>query len=170
MKEAFTSGLGFAMSPNIDGYVLEQGYNETIEKNLIKNIPYMLGCTEHDILGDPEEVKKGEKGELYEGGIRFSHMTEKLQQSSAYVYYFTRNLPGDMAGAFHSSELWYVFGTLDHCWRPFSSADHKLSVQIITFWTNFMKYADPNGQNDPNVWKVSGNQKNLRFSVPFLRR
>ena len=29
----------------------------------------------------------------------------------------------DMAGAFHSSELWYMFGTLDRCWRPMEDAD-----------------------------------------------
>lgn len=32
-------------------------------------------------------------------------------------------LPGDDAGAFHSSELWYIFGTLGRCWRPYKKSD-----------------------------------------------
>ena len=36
----------------------------------------------------------------------------------SYSWYFDRKLPGDENGAWHSSDLWYWFGTLDNCWRP----------------------------------------------------
>ena len=56
---------------------------------------------------------------------------------------FTRRLPGDEAGAFHSAELWYMFGTLDRCWRPFTEADRKLSDEMLSAWTGFCKTGDP---------------------------
>ena len=45
---------------------------------------------------------------LNRGSIAFSHKLEELGRKPAYVYFFTRNLPGDDQGAWHSSELWYM--------------------------------------------------------------
>ncbi len=70
-----------------------------------------------------------------------------------YVYHFNRLMPGDDAGAFHSSDLWYVFGTLDRCWRSlepgFVPGDYELSRRMIDYWTNFAKTGDPNGPTVP---------------------
>lgn len=52
---------------------------------------------------------------------------------------FCHDLPGNDAGAFHSAELWYMFGTLGRCWRPMNEADYELSAQMLDYWTNFMK-------------------------------
>jgi para-nitrobenzyl esterase len=45
-----------------------------------------------------------------------------------YLYYFTHVEPGPQAqryGAFHSSEMPYVFGTLDRADRPFAQEDRR---------------------------------------------
>jgi para-nitrobenzyl esterase len=55
------------------------------------------------------------------------------------LYHFSHELPGDDTGAFHSSELWYTFGTLGRCWRPMTDLDYKLGNEMVTYWTNFMK-------------------------------
>ena len=81
-----------------------------------------------------------------------SKKLEELGRKPAYVYYFAHDLPGDDAGAFHSSELWYMFGTLDRCWRPFTKADHDLSDKMIGYWTNFMKTGNPNSEGD-ETWR-----------------
>ena len=57
-----------------------------------------------------------------------------------------------MKGAFHSSELWYMFGTLDKCWRPMEAADYELSDRMVSYWTNFAKTGNPNGDDLPE-WK-----------------
>lgn len=46
-------------------------------------------------------------------------------------------------GAFHSSDLWYVFKSLKHCWRPWTQGDWDLSEVMLTAWTNFAKYGTP---------------------------
>ena len=71
---------------------------------------------------------------------------------ASYVYYFRRELPGDNAGAFHSAELWYMFGTLDSCWRPMAEKDYDLARRMVKYWTNFMKTGDPNGPDLP-IWR-----------------
>ena len=67
-------------------------------------------------------------------------------------YYFDRKMPGDEAGAFHSAELWYVFGSLDYCWRPLEAHDLALSQEMVAYWSNFFKTGDPNGEGLP-LWR-----------------
>ena len=44
-----------------------------------------------------------------------------------------------------------MFKSLQHCWRPWTPGDWDLSEKMITAWTNFAKYSDPNGP-DGGVW------------------
>ncbi len=131
--------------PNIDGHLLTGGYDTSLEAGKVKDIPYMLGSTLDDIAVDPTPSEEGPRGQLYYGCIAWSHKLEELGRNPAYVYDFQRQLPGDDAGAFHSSELWYTFGTLRRCWRPMTEGDRQLSARMLDCWTNFMKYGNPNG-------------------------
>lgn len=63
----------------------------------------------------------------------------------SYVYNFDGYMPGDDQGAFHSSELWFMFETLAKCWRPFQGQHYDLARMMCNYWTNFAKNGDPNG-------------------------
>lgn len=126
-------------APNIDGHVLLEGYAEVVDLGHTLKIPYMIGLTKNDI-----GCEDGEKGVLYESCINWSIKQEETGNEPSYVYYFTRQLPGDDKGAFHSAELWYMFGTLSRCWRPLKERDYLLSEQMMSYWTNFMKSGNPN--------------------------
>ena len=138
--------------PNIDNHLLTCGYNDAVTEGKIKDIPYMLGSTADDIGVFPEMKEKGEHGGIYKGCINWSLALEKLGRKPAYVYYFTRALLGDNAGAFHSSELWYMFGTLGRSWRPKTEGDYALSKEMMDDWTNFMKTGNPNAEGKDD-WK-----------------
>lgn len=148
--------------PYQDGRLLKDSYYRLMDEGKIKDIPYLLGSTKDDIMVTEEMKAAGEFSELYRGCIRFSQKLQELGRKPAYVYYFERELPGDSMGAFHSAELWYVFGTLKRCWRPMEPQDEALSARMLDYWTNFMKTGDPNGEGlaewkpcskeDPNVF------------------
>lgn len=143
-------GRGFATgiltySPNLDGYVLTDGYDSSLEKGTVHDIPYLVGSTMNDIGVDAQRLAQGDRGMVYEACRGWGEARAKQGGRSAWVYYFTRQLPGDGAGAFHSAELWYMFGTLGRSWRPNTGADHGLSDRMVGYWTNFMKNGDPNG-------------------------
>ena len=59
-----------------------------------------------------------------------------------YYYIFDHDIPGDDAGSFHGSDL---FDSLGNSWRPFEGKHYDLARQVTSYWTNFVKYKDPNG-------------------------
>jgi len=78
------------------------------------------------------------------------HAARRPERSKTYLYHFTRKLPGgDGAGAYHSSELWYVFQTVQRCWRELTGVDYDLSRAMVKYWSNFAKTGDPNGDRLP---------------------
>jgi para-nitrobenzyl esterase len=127
------------LSPNVDGYLLNESFSEAALNGNLADIPYIIGGTVVDMRGNSKPVAdfclsragRGKKG---------------------YAYQFARPLPGDSAGAFHSAELWYIFHTLNRSWRPFTVGDEALSQYMVSCWTNFARYGNPNG-DDEGIWK-----------------
>ena len=150
MGKVMPMSQGLFLTPVNDGYVLDDDYDRLIDTGVVKDIPYMLGTTKNDILVTPEILAADDRTSLYKGCITWSEKMEELGRKPAYVYYFTHDLPGDDKGAWHTCELWYMFGTLKRCWRPFTEEDRILSEMMLDYWTNFMKTGDPNGVNVPD--------------------
>ena len=69
--------------------------------------------------------------------------------SPLYGYMFDHLEPGPQSGRwgiFHSSELPYVFGTLDAApERHFTAADRVISARLMRYWIDFVKTGNPNG-------------------------
>ncbi len=84
------------------------------------------------------------------------------RQKPSYTWYFDRKLPGDDNGAWHSSDLWYWFGTLPNCWRPMEQKDYGLSEQMVSYLCNFVFNGDPNKAGQLPTWIASDkNQKRV---------
>lgn len=125
-------------APIIDNYALSETFSQAALEGRIADVPYMIGCTLDDM------------GALANGIDRFCAERQKAG-GTAYAYRFDRRLPTDgrpdvLKGAFHSSELWYMFKSLRFCWRPFIEGDYDLAEQMITCWTNFAAFGNPNGE------------------------
>jgi para-nitrobenzyl esterase len=71
----------------------------------------------------------------------------------AYLYEFTHVPPhpnSQRLGAFHTSEVPYVFNDLrQHDW-PFTDVDRRLADMMSSYWTNFAIHGDPNGEKLPH--------------------
>ena len=143
------------LSPVTDGELLPKGFDQAALDGEIADIPYMIGWNLDDMSDMTEPIG------------RFATTREQQSQQPTYVYEFMRRLPGDDSGAFHSAELWYMFGTLDNSWRPFTEADHLLSEQMLDAWTNFAKYGNPNGDSGNDSWKpyTAANPEVHKFDV-----
>lgn len=74
-----------------------------------------------------------------------------------YVYRFIRKVPGTgeyaKYGAFHTGEVPYAYDNLKFVNRPWEDVDYKLANIMSTYWLNFIKNGNPNGNKLPE-WKA----------------
>ncbi|KFZ14113.1 hypothetical protein V502_06242 [Pseudogymnoascus sp. VKM F-4520 (FW-2644)] len=71
-------------------------------------------------------------------------------KSNVYTYFWTHAPPNQTAGAYHGSELWYVFnnipyGSGDRVPTTWGSDDLAIETQMSKYWINFIKSGNPNG-------------------------
>ena len=114
------------------------------DKATPKNIPYMVGSTSHDMAP----------------AILYALTKKWADKNNAYLWYFSRMLPGDDKGAWHSSDLWYWFGTLKNCWRPMEKRDFAISEEMSSYLCNFVKTGNPNGDG-LIAWEKCRNNKTV---------
>ncbi len=115
-------GSALSATPVRDGILIK-------DKPKVKKIPYMVGSTSHDMAP----------------AILYCMTKNWAKKNGAYMWHFGRMLPGDDKGAWHSSDLWYWFGTLKNCWRPMKEKDYLLSDEMSAYLCNFVKSGNPNG-------------------------
>lgn len=148
------------MMPVVDGVLIKDSIDALIKDPL--KIGYMIGYTNSDLYAPMMAYI----------GNRFA------RANGAYVYYFDIDAPGDDNGAFHSSDLRYMFGRLDTSWRQYGERDREVSAQMMDYLANFAGKADPNGEGLP-VWNktdrhqhkvLSFTKKNTKMKRVSLRK
>lgn len=124
------------MGPRLDENLVQKDVAESMRDGSAAQVPYLLCTTRED---------------LNAGGMRAAACGWAAAQAArggrAYTAFFCRSLPGDSLGAWHSSDLWYWFGTLDRCWRPMTAWDRQLSAAMVRYLANFARTGNPNGES-----------------------
>jgi len=139
-KYSDTTKTRIFWGPVVDNYFLKGTFSDAAMAKQLSDIPYMIGFTANDL------------GDMSKPISDFCALRAQQSSQPAYAYFFQRQLPGDSSGAFHSSDLWYIFHSMRHSWRPFTAGDQELSNQMVDYWTNFAKFGNPNGKGG-DVWK-----------------
>lgn len=138
----------FRTLPVYDGVLLRKGEFST---RTIPDMPYIIGVTSEDM--SPAVLRRL--------AAKWGKYAARHCEQPCYLYYFTRRLPGDDKGAWHSSDLLYAFSTLDFNWRPFEEIDYRISQQISDAFCAFARTGNPNCDTIPD-WKAGGD-KVMRF-------
>ena len=142
----------YNMMPVVDGYLIKDSVDKLINDPL--KIPYLIGFTSNDMYA-PMMAYIGNKF---------------ARKNGAYVYYFDLDQPGDNNGAFHSSDLRYMFGRLDYSWRKYTKRDYEVSGQLMDYLSCFVKNGNPNNGILP-MWQKTdkNNHKVLCFDKKQTR-
>jgi para-nitrobenzyl esterase len=131
-------------------------------------------------LYPPDKQEKVTSGTMLWAMHTWARLETKTGTHKAYEYYFSHAPPfpkdakfsRDVShlGAFHSSEIIYVFNNLAirkaRNW-PWTPADWKLADMMSSYWVNFATKGDPNGPGLP-VWPAydANNQQVMNFGDP----
>ncbi len=101
-------------------------------------------------LQNNASVRDNSRISTYLWGTQWSRANKK----PIYTYFWTHALPGpthDRLGAFHGSEIPYVFDSLDALKLPWTADDREIADVMSSYWVNFIKTGNPNGPNLP-IW------------------
>ena len=103
-----------------------------------------------------EEAAQSQKliSQLFFGwnNYAWARLQASMGTGKAYLYQFKRVPPGEPNyGAFHSAEFGYALHNLKKWDRPFTDVDFKVEDAMSSYWVNFAKTGDPNGEGLP-VW------------------
>ena len=129
--------------PCVDGRFITDQYARTIARGEQNEVEILLGNTTGEFMETDADGTLLPAGEV--GNLKLIAEWIRGGRKAPYYYRFDVAMPGDDAGAFHSSELWFSFGTLATCWRPFVGWHYDLSRRMVAYWTNFAATGDPNG-------------------------
>ena len=140
------------LCPHVDGQLIPEDPARAVSEGKMADIPYLLSTNSEDIL--PEILSRM--------AVDFCMSVNALHRKPAWYFRFSRQLPGDDSGAFHSAELWYTMGTLSRCWRPMTENDYALSHALVSAFCCFAQSGSPESTALP-AWQPMDSP-----SGPFL--
>jgi para-nitrobenzyl esterase len=164
----------------IDGYFMPDNTNNVFDAGKQNDTPFMTGLNADEVryTGDTGDALVA----LYPADSLSASVKEAAQEqgrlnawlwldyraktsfTNGYVYYFSRAIPWPEHpefGAFHTSEVPYVFNNLRLLNRPFTATDTMVADMMSTYWANFVKNGDPNGEGLPEWRPYSPDKKEV---------
>lgn len=135
--------------------VTTEGYIAILHKNYKDHANEALKV----FPGNTVDQAKKSAGELATAGFiaystwKWIELQKATGGSKVFQYEFDDAPPmpdgHESHGAYHSAEIEFVFGDLASKKLPWRPEDYKLSELMQTYWTNFAKNCDPNGDGLP---------------------
>ena len=134
------------MFPIIDGKFCDSDPVERFVNRKCADVPVMSGNTSDEFKIDGIS--------MVESSVKsaFGDAHKNAPDQKFYYYRFDPDIPGDghpgdsYPGTFHSCDLWFFFGNLAKCHRPYAGHHYDLQRQMCDYYANFIKTGNPNGE------------------------
>ena len=133
---AVSPGWEWSFGQCVDGWFVLENPWEAYYNDRVPNVPMLVGYCEGETKGFMTFMPESTRGFCELRGGR---------GQKVYQYVFDHDIPGDDAGSFHGSDLWFMFDSLGNSWRPFEGRHYDLARKVASYWLNFVKTGDPNG-------------------------
>ena len=128
---------------------------------------FMAAVREKAGSDDPEALQKAAAFSSFHAANLLSGELLAHAGKDFYFEIFDPEIPGDDAGSFHSSDLWFEFDNLRSCWRPFDGHHYDVARKMCNYFANFARTGDPNGKDadgtDMPTWLTYGHDRAIMF-------
>lgn len=170
--------------PVLIGYNSDEGASFIREENpeeFIKNVEKRYGEFADDLLKAypvaEESIPKTARDLMRDAAFgwhtwSWANLQSKTGKSKVYYYYFDQHpeYPKDSPkygyGSPHGQEVAYVFNNLDPSNAETTDSDLAISEAMATYWTNFAKSGNPNGEGLPNWPNYNQEQQSVMYFGP----
>jgi len=143
---AFASGFGPPQPPTV------AAYTSNAQKTYGDKAQDFLKLYPADQDADVPAARSASQADRARVSIDVWCETQIKRSGRVYTYFFDRPIPWPAHpefGAFHTSEVPYIFETLKLLDRPWEPVDFKVSEMMASYWSNFAKTGDPNAPGLP---------------------
>ena len=138
-------------APIIDGHFIVASNSMLAHTEGSLPVPYIIGSTGDDMAC----------AALHKAVKEFALLQAEQNAPAVYGFFFDRDLPGDDRGSWHSSDLWYWFGSLHNSWRPMTDWDDTLSEAMVSYLCDFARYGNPNSPGRELWFPLSSRQSKV---------
>ena len=124
------------------------------------NVQPIKACQD-EVKEDPEILR----AIAYSASVAFGERCVQAGRRPIYGYFFERNVPpakpgvqadgrdtvpfANRTGPYHGAEFPYIFGKMEFMQKQWTDWDYELQEILISYWTNFAKNGNPNGEGLP---------------------
>ena len=138
-----TTGAGAAQKPSVSSYqaAVQRIYGDQGDE-FLKLYPVASDS-------DVEAMQKASARDRTRVMMDLWASDQVKRSKTVYTYYFDRVIPWPAHpefGAFHTSDVPYVFETIHKMDRPWEPVDDQVSDAMSSYWVNFATTGDPNGK------------------------
>lgn len=126
--------MQLAVLPAMDGVIAKKENYAAFSHE--SQLPALIGVTSHDLVAPLMRAAARDYA--------------KSSPADCWQYIFSKEPPGGgRKGAWHSADLWYVFGTLSRSHRPFGDDDRELSRRMTDAVCAFARDGVPRTDDAP---------------------
>lgn len=151
----------FIYQPCVDGYLFQDIPEQAIVEGNLNSSEIICGS----VLGDSWMFSRRIRSQLednpqalrafaYSPGSSLARHLERIGKPPIHTFFMERD-QGEGRGMPHSSDVAYVFGSLDIRQNPNTRTpyDYYMSDTLVQYWANFARTGNPNGKDLPE-WPV----------------
>ena len=118
-----------------------------------KEADYLAMCPVSSDQRAREVAKRAQQEYRMASVFYWAMRRAKTAKTPVYTYIFEQPIPWPQHpefGVFHSSDLVYAFNNLKKLDRPWTDDDRHVADRVSSYWVNFVKTGNPNGEASPS--------------------